>query len=361
MLEAKLARLRAFMAQNQLGALLLGRQENFAWLTGARGHIGIATEISAAWVLVTVTDATVIANAIEAPRMEREELAGLGLPMAVHPWHDDAARTRLVQELAGGAPLGADIPFPGALAAGPALAPLRWTLLPQEQAHARTMGRAVAEALEATCRAIQPGQTEFQIAGELARQTLSREMDPVVNLVATDERTLHCRHPLPTGRRLERYAMVVLCARQRGLVLSATRLVHFGSVPADLARRLEACARVDAAAIGATRPGTPIAAVWEKIVTTYTEAGFAGEWEKHHQGGLAGYLSREYRAMPGSTQVVEAGQLFAWNPTIAGVKSEDTILTTEAGPEILTATGTWPMLTVTVAGQTLARPGFLER
>ena len=62
----------------------------------------------------------------------------------------------------------------------------------------------------------------------------------VVNLIATDERIFNFRHPLPTHKRLERYAMLVLCGRQRGLVCSITRLVHFGRLPDDLRRKAEA-------------------------------------------------------------------------------------------------------------------------
>lgn len=357
----KLERLRAFMGLQGLGALVLGRQENVTWLTGARGHINLATEVSCAWIVVTEGEVRVVTNAIEAPRFRQEELGALPLEVVEFLWYDEAVRTSLINTLAAGKPMGADLPLPGAVNVAGALAPLRWAVLPEEQERARKAGRAAAEVLEDTCRWIHPGQTEFEIAGALAQRIMALGMDPVVNLIATDERVFAYRHPLPTGKRLEKYAMLVICARSRGLIVSATRLVHFGPVPTGLARRMEACARVDAIAIAATRPGTPIPAIWEKITAAYAEAGYPGEWEKHHQGGLSGYLSREYRAMPGSTHVVAAGQIFAWNPSIAGVKSEDTILTTDAGVEILTATGSWPTIPVAVGGQTLQRPAILER
>ncbi|MDT8304742.1 MAG: hypothetical protein RRC07_02300 [Anaerolineae bacterium] len=46
------------------------------------------------------------------------------------------------------------------------------------------------------------------------------------------------------------------------------------------------------------------------------------------------------------------GQVFAWNPSIAGTKSEDTILAGESGNEILTAMDGW--LTVTAYEGTVA-------
>lgn len=53
-------------------------------------------------------------------------------------------------------------------------------------------------------------------------------------------------------------------------------------------------------------------------------------------------------------------ELDAWNPSITGIKSEDTVLVGETGNEVLTAIKDWPTLPVTVSGQTLARPAILE-
>jgi hypothetical protein len=58
--------------------------------------------------------------------------------------------------------------------------------------------------------------------------------------------------------------------------------------------------------------------------------------------------------------VVAAGQAFAWNPSIQGTKSEDTILAGETQAEILTETAGWPLLPLAVDGQTIMRPAILE-
>jgi antitoxin VapB len=78
----------------------------------------------------------------------------------------------------------------------------------------------------------------------------------------------------------------------------------------------------------------------------YAETGYPDEWKKHHQGGTAGYEPREYLSVPGSTDRVAAGQVYAWNPSITGYKSEDTILIGDAKNEVLTEMSDWPYLTV---------------
>jgi hypothetical protein len=37
---------------------------------------------------------------------------------------------------------------------------------------------------------------------------------------------------------------------------------------------------------------------------------------------------------------------YAWNPTVQGAKSEDTVLVTDDGFEVLTDTGQWPATVV---------------
>ena len=214
--------------------------------------------------------------------------------------------------------------------------------------------------MDAAARAVRPGQTEHQIGGLLAGEAECRGVQAIVNLVATDGRVSAFRHPLPTEKVLDRYAMLVLCGRRWGLVRSLTRFVHFGRLPGDLRGRAEAVAEVDATFIAATRPGETLGGIFQRGRAAYAAAGFPDEWRLHHQGGLAGYEPREVVATPGSTDPVVAGQVYAWNPSITGTKSEDTILVGEAENEVLTHIEGWPTLSTAVGDRTIARPAILE-
>jgi antitoxin VapB len=279
-----------------------------------------------------------------------------GFDFVVDPWHGPAAA---LAALTNGLHLAADTAHPGAADVGDALDRLRLTLTPAEGERFRGLGRICAAAIDAAIRQARPGMTEYQIAGSLATETLARGALPIVNLIATDERIFRYRHPLPTAKKLERYAMLVLCGRQYGLVCSITRLVHFGSLPEELRRKELACARVDATMIGRTRPGAVIGDIFQATVDAYAAEGFPGEWQLHHQGGPAGYNPREFVATPGMTEVVRIGQVYAWNPSITGIKSEDTILVAAIGNEVLTAIDSWPRLSVEVDGQLWERPAVL--
>jgi Xaa-Pro aminopeptidase len=352
-------RIQALLAERKLDALLLRRVSSFAWATcGAASYVNTATTNGEAALLITPSGQYLLTNNIEATRLEQEEKLGAqGWEFRAVPWHE-AQDT--VAELTQGLRLGADGPYPGATDLSGKLARLRANLTPEEGERFRTLGRLCAEAMDHAVRAVRPGQTEYQIAGLLAHEVESRGVQAIVNLIATDARIFSFRHPLPTDKKLERYAMLVLCGRQWGLVCSVTRFVHFGRLSDDLRHKAEAVAQVDATFIAATRPGQTLGEIFQQATAAYAETGFPDEWHLHHQGGTAGYEPREYIATPDSADVVSVGQVYAWNPSITGTKSEDTILVGDEGNEVLTAIKDWPKLSVTAGGQTLTRPAILE-
>jgi antitoxin VapB len=267
----------------------------------------------------------------------------------------------LVADLTKGMKLGADASYPGAVDLSNEVARLRMNMTPEEGVRFRVLGRLCAEAMDHAIRAIRPGFTEHQIASHLAMEGRSRGVHPIVNLIATDERIFNFRHPLPTYKSLERYAMVIMCGRRWGLVCSLTRLIHFGKLPDELRRKMEACARIDAALIHATQPGRTIAQTFQAGIAAYAQAGYGDEWKLHHQGGPAGYEPREFIATPTSTEQIAMGQSYAWNPSITGVKSEDTIQVGEDQNEIITNIPGWPTIEVEIEGKTYLRPVILEQ
>ena len=160
----------------------------------------------------------------------------------------------------------------------------------------------------------------------------------MVLLVAGGDRLTQHRHPLPTGGPLGDAAMVVACGRRAGLIVSLTRFV--GAPAADAFDRI---LEVDAAVNLATRPGRTVGEVFRDLQAAYVAHGFAAdEWTLHHQGGPAGYAARDLLGDPTSTAPVVESQVFAWNPSAPGVKSEDTILTTADGPQVITVDPAWP-------------------
>jgi Xaa-Pro aminopeptidase len=345
--ELKMKELRALLVKHKLDALHLSRVSSFAWATcGAASYVNTATSEGTASLLVLPNELHLITNNIEAPRLEQEEqLKKQGWEFHVTAWH---ATQNLVARLTKGKKLGADTPGRGSSDLSVEMARLRINLTAEEGDRFRHLSRLCASAMNSAIRAVHPYQTEHEIAAMLAQEAERRGVQAIVNLVATDGRIYAYRHPLPTVKRLERYAMLVLCGRRAGLVCSITRLIHFGSVPEELSSKSAATARVDATFI------------FKEAQAAYADTGYPDEWRLHHQGGPASYEPREVIATAASEEIVRAGQVYAWNPSITGTKSEDTILIGENGNEVLTTIEDWPMLAVEIDGQIIQRPAILE-
>jgi len=357
--DLKQERIRALLAEKNLDALWLQRVSSFAWATcGGAAYINTAATTGAASLLITPNARYVITTNIEAKRLEQEDQLGAqGWEFRAAYWHD---ANPALAELTRGLRLGSDFPAPNATDLSNEIARLRANLTPEEGDRVHALGKSCAEAMDKAIRAVRPGQTEFEIAARLGAEAQARGVQPIVNLIATDERIFAYRHPLPTAKKLDQYAMLVLCGRKWGLVCSITRLVYFGKLPDEIRRKMDACARIDATFNAATRPGAKLRDVFQRAVNAYAETGFADEWHLHHQGGATGYEPREYLGNLSSNDVVATGQTYAWNPSITGTKSEDTILVGEKSNEVITAIPGWETIRVTVDGQTTERPAIWE-
>jgi antitoxin VapB len=351
-------RINQLLEDQNLDGLIIQQVSNFAWATdGASSYINTATTNGVATLLVTGDAKHLIADNIESPRFDiEEELREQGWEFHAHRWDQPSAALGKLTE---GIKLGADGAYPGAVDLSVELTVLRSYLDAAEQDRFRQLSSRCAGAMDETIRAVKPGMSEFQIAALLSGAAQSRGILPIVNLIATDERIYNFRHPLPTDKKMDKYAMLVLCGREAGLVCSLTRLVHFGPLPDELKKKADAVAYVDAAMISATRPGRAINEVFQACKAAYAEAGFAGEWHLHHQGGPAGYDPREFFATDAVEVPVGVGQVYAWNPSITGCKSEDSILVGENGNEILSVIEDWPAKLVVVNGDVIERPEIL--
>ncbi len=356
--------IRKFMADQELDALLLRKVSSFAWATdGAKNYVNPGADNGEGFLLFTPDGRYVITNNIEAPRFKLEErLEEKGYKFPEKKWYGDEDP---VSELTRGMKLGVDGCYPGAVDISGPLSKVRAVLTPEECQKFSEVGSLCARAMDKIVSQIEPGMTDYQISAILGKEMEFADVFPMVKQVAVDDRSLSIRHAITVGRTMDKYAVIALCGRKYGLVASMTRSIHFGSISEELAEKHRQTASVDAALIAATRPEAMLKDVFARAQEAYADAGYPDEWRHHHQGGTAGYEPREFLGSPTATDLVEVGQAYAWNPTIAGkhiagAKSEDTILVGSESNEIITTTQSWPMLDIQVGGQTVRRAGILE-
>lgn len=340
-------RLKRYCDEHALSGLIFQRRSNMAWASGgADFHCDTASTTGIATLVWTPHRKVCLTDTIEAPRLRAEEpLVASGWDIeAIDWWQHD----RRIEHLLCNGAFERDMP-------DDRFYELRASLTSEQMHAARTLGRDAAEVVERLLQQdVNPGMTEWHLGGAVAGWLRDRGIFAHVVLVAADDRIARYRHPIPTSKPIERCAMVAVCAQRHGLIVSLTRLVHFGPMSPDLARRHEAVVDVDLALHEATRVGTRWCDALAAGVSAYEHAGFADQWHHHHQGGPMGYEARDFKATPTEQRTVQPDQLVGWNPTIAGTKSEDTLLVRSNGQrEIITHTGNWPLIR--------GRPAILQR
>jgi Xaa-Pro dipeptidase len=352
-LEEKLSRLRTLLEQQRMDAVWLAGAGNLSWLLAGGDAVVSLTGPPVARALVTAADARLFAPEFERDRLEAEELPE-GLPIVYLPWEEPEAFDQARMALSSPERTLSDEPLPGANRHD-----FWWQrvpLLPEEVERYRALGTDAAIAVGSVMRGLEPGLTEHEIAGAVARALRSRGIQPAVLLVGGDIRLKRFRHPIPSFEPVHDRVMVVVCGRRHGLYANLTRLAAFTPLGAQEAHLYQALLEIEAAALACTRHGRFMRDVLAALQNAYAEHHQPLAWKHHHQGGPTGYYTRDFLATPTEDRIVAAGSAYAWNPSLPGLKVEDTTLLTRQGLEVLTFDPEWPA--TAVAG--LSRPQVLQ-
>ena len=353
------------LAAQRLDGVLLNTQYNFAWLScGGSNGIDLSRENGAGFLFVTRDGGRyVIANNIEMSRLLAEEISEDDFEPIEITWQSDKAPDAILKaakSFAAGGNLGCDIGLADARWVEPWIASCRYELTPEETDRYKQVGSDAGQALENLVPLLAPGQTEKQVARIVRDALQAFDVFPVVTLIGGDERIAKYRHPVATDNVWKNTLLIVVCARRHGLVASLSRIVCSGKVPGELQRRTEACSAVNAALYKATRTGATGASLYRVAADAYATQGFGAEIDKHHQGGAAGYRTRDWVAHPASNDVVRPNQAFAWNPSITGTKTEETAILIDDELHVITASGGFPKITTNIDGEEYFSPGILS-
>jgi antitoxin VapB len=357
--EAKRKQLCEQMAASGLAAVQLQRTENIAWLTAGRvdrrvllpSALGIATIL-----LLRTGEAFYLAPDNEVRRLAEEDFPGLPFTAITAPWHA-AEFSSQIRAIVGEGSIVADTAPEGASL----MVNQRASLLDTEIERYRWLGRNTAEVTAHVLQSLQPGMTERAMAARVASGLLERGIEPSVLLIAADDRILRYKHAVTQNATLKQFGMLNLCSRRWGLCISITRFVHFGALPQTLQDAFGVAAQVNARLLAATKASASAAELFRVAADSYTELGHPGEELRHHQGGATGYAEREWLVTPAGTERVVNNQTFAWNPSVAGGKVEDTVLLRDGTIELLTPTPDLPVVSTRAGERTLESAGVLVR
>ena len=321
----KIGRLRSLLDSEKLENILLTTTPNFFWLTGGKnGFVDKSSASAAVKLLIDREKAYVICNSSERYRVMDEELMDGSFELIPYLWHDD--EEEILSSYLKGEKTGSDSGIYGTRDISAEIQKQRYVLTP---------------------------------AGSVTGRLVAKGYQVPVCLVASDERMFKYRHPLPTTKKIRNYAMIAICGQKYGLTISISRIVSFGVIPEEVQKKYEALLKIDATYILNTKAGVKSQDILKKAYDVYNSEGYEADFHLHHQGGALGYLTRDYCTNFRTPDEVLDHQGYSWNPTIAGVKLEDTYIVNGDRQNIVSYTGTWKYRDVEIDGKVICRPDIL--
>ena len=333
----KIAQLRVLLSAKSLDAIVLRKNPNLTWLSGGRVHVPMVIDTGCFDWVITPSEAYVVTNAIEAPRLKAEELVPWAELKIVDWWE---GRDGLLPQ---GDRVGSDTPGAGRVDISLDIDRLRSSLVAGDIERYELLGLDAASALEDVVKRVTETDREIDVAGSIAAALWSKEIDLVFIAVAGARRAPLYRHPLPTSDLVGSRVVASICARRKGLIVSATRIAFLSAQEEVALPSYAGLLEVEAAMLDATKVGASFSDPVQAAIAAYPANGFeADEWTKHHQGGPTGFLPRDWPAKPAGSIAIAANQPVAWNPTGKGLKVEDTFVVTDAGLLPITTTTNWP-------------------
>jgi len=358
----KLERLRAHLRDQGYAAALLGRQDDFAWITSGGDNRVLRTVENGVGILAITPDKVwLVAHTMDAARVHDDELAGTSVEVVAVKWHEGSPEERALS-LCGRGRILSDLAVPGAELDPSAFARLQHPLSQLEVARCRELGARTDAILRRVADGLSPERTEADVAAELVASYEREGMTVDVCLVGGRERIPRYRHPLASRSPVGEVVLLHPAVRWRGLHANVTRMVCLGgSAPPDLERRYEAVCRLQALTLSLCLPGTPFRAIFEARKKLYAQLGFPDDWELHFPGGPSGYRLVEPAAGADPQRTVCDGQVFDWFVTVTGAKVEELSLTLGGRRELLSSTGKWPTRPFQSGDLTLETPWLLMR
>jgi Xaa-Pro dipeptidase len=332
--------LRAWLQEKKADAVVISSRENFAWLSaGGDSHVVETSMQGTGSLLITPDDQYLFAYEMDGPRLMEEQVPGQGYRLVTTRWFEDDPSTLAVKR--GGKRILADMPLEGAVNRSAEIGRLHDPLDELELNRLRWLGRSTGLVLEELAGRLQPGMTEWQIAGLCRELFHAQHINLDVLLAGVDERARELKHFIPGDKKLEKYLLINPSARRWGLHANVSRCVHFGTPDMLLRQSYLDAAGVVTEMLGACREGARHAKILETMKNGFARRGQPEGWMEHFPGGVTGYLLADCRCLSGQRLV--RGQAYDWFATRPGVMVEELSLLTTHGLEIPSLGATWPL------------------
>jgi Xaa-Pro aminopeptidase len=347
----RLAELQREMAARGVGVCVVGPTDDLRWLVG---YDAMALERLTALVVSQSGAAMIL------PDFDAAEFADVpGRPPAV-PWADRTGPAAAVKEafahvgsVDGGALVDDELPFafyalvrdrlPGEAAPASALlGELRMRKSDEELERMARVGELVSRAIDLAQEIAEPGMTERQLERQIAELLWDGGADRDIILVQAGANAATGHHDADeTVLRAGEPVLFDISARLDGYWADTTQQVFLGEVPGEYRAHYELVQRAQEAGVRAAVVGATAHDVAEAASRPIVDAGLAEFTGPRTGHGIGVSIHEPPSVIEGDRTELVAGMVITVEPGVYfpgryGIRIEDTVAVTAAGPRRLT-------------------------
>lgn len=359
--KIKLERIYRLLEQGAYDALVLGRRDNFAWLTGGKESGVVLNQEKGFVYLVIMKDRKIaVSMHADAPKAQEELLAGMNFEMIALDWKSSGVEG-YIEELLCGRRFLADCPLAGASYDSDEINELEYPMTECEVSRYRQLGNLTDTILKKTARKIIEGMTENELKAEFLKLCAEYDVQADVLLLGSDDRIKKYRHCTPTDKAIEKTVLISPVLRKYGLHSNVARMVCIGEVPEEMRMRYDTVCQIQAEITAACQEGVLFRDIFRLQEQLYCDAGYKEEWLMHRHGAPVGYMLSDGEVLYSENRRIKKNQAYEWYVTITGAKSAELIMNIEGKQEILSMAGGWPEKEFTaVNGLKISLPDILS-
>lgn len=340
--ERKLNRIYGYLERNKYDGMVLGRRDNFSWLTGGEeSGVVLNTETGFIYLVITRTKRWAVAMRADIDRAMQEQLLGAGFEPCELDWKSISKEEQAVKLLEGGS-IVSDIPIEGAVVDLEGIYSLEYPMTKAELARYEEFGKLCDQILKYTADKIHSGMTENEVKRIFVQQCAQYDIDIDVLLIGSDERILCYRHCTPSDKVVEKTLLISPALRKWGLHANLARIVSIGEPDEKLRKRYDDVCEIQAEIIVASKKGVRFTDIFDLQEKLYLEKGYADEWMKHLHGGPIGYMLTDGAVMFDPERTMNTGQAYEWYVTVSGAKSAELVMNIGDEMKVLSLGGYWP-------------------
>lgn len=332
---------------------------HIAWFTGGMSLRGLYAEAERPGIWTNGRTRWLVCGNADTQRLFDEDLDGLGFMLKEWPWA--GGRAQLLGDLVVGKKVASDRPFPNMPLLVDRLRPELRPLYPTDYERFAILGRNVAHALEATARGLNRGDSEQEVAGQIAHRVLHHGAEVHSVSVSADNRGAKFRRSGFTDARIESRCTLQLTAVQAGLHVTAARTVCFGPPDDTFRAAFEAACKLSAVFRSTTKPTATVSTAIESGYQLLKITPFEHEWRLSTAGYGTGWVAADELRKAGHDEHFADHQPIVWQPRIGSAAVVDTVVVTPDGADAVTLPEGWPFKRFNIGGRGYEIPDVLVR